>query len=262
MSKLKKYFCIFLLALSVIFIQPNYFAEPLDQILNTQDAYDAASRGAEVVFTYNPGNMYRIYCQDGFLTDIRLQPGEDVLFVGAGDTVRWILDKANAGSGANKVTHLYLKPIQRGISTNIIITTSKRSYQIEAIATSFYNPMISWVYPQDEKEALFRQQELEKQKLEEQKLTFRPENLNFNYKLSRKKYSWSPEQVFDDGTKTFIKMKPSMATGDAPVLFVVDKNNNAVLVNYRVVRNYYIVDRLFNKAELRVGNDIVKIEKN
>jgi type IV secretion system protein VirB9 len=36
-------------------------------------------------------------------------------------------------------------------------------------------------------------------------------------------------------------------------LFIAGAGGKAELVNYRVSRNYYIVDRLFDVAELRLG---------
>ena len=38
-----------------------------------------------------------------------------------------------------------------------------------------------------------------------------------------------------------------------PPLFVLGETGNAELVNYRVRGNYYVVDRLFRAAELRLG---------
>jgi type IV secretory pathway VirB9-like protein len=40
-----------------------------------------------------------------------------------------------------------------------------------------------------------------------------------------------------------------------PPLFVLGTEGKAELVNYRVRQNYYIVDRLFAAAELRLGED-------
>lgn len=226
-----------------------------------QDAYDAASRGAEIVFAYDPAGTYRIYCQDTFLTDIKLQPGEDIIYVGGGDTARWMVDKAQVGNGASKIWHIYIKPLKRGLTTNIIIDTTRRTYQIVARSGGQYNPMVSWSYPDDDKAAFIRTQAAEQEKVDDVALTVNSNNLNFHYRVKNKNYPWSPDTVFDDGQKTFIKMKPSMVTSDAPALFIIGKKNEAILVNYRVVRNYYIVDRLFDKAQLALGTDKVIITR-
>ena len=71
-------------------------------------------------------------------------------------------------------------------------------------------------------------------------------------------------KVFDDGRKTFIQFPEEMLSREAPVLFVIGEGGNVQLVNYRVKDDYYIVDRLFRKAELRAGregNVVVRIKK-
>lgn len=110
-----------------------------------QDAYDAANQGVEVVFPYQTNNIYQIYLQEGYITDIRLEQGESIKYVGGGDTTRWIIDTSTTGSNFNKVSHVFIKPVQRGISTNIVINTDRRVYQLTLISGSNYNPMVSWL---------------------------------------------------------------------------------------------------------------------
>ena len=60
----------------------------------------------------------------------------------------------------------------------------------------------------------------------------------------------------DLGTRldwVFIEFPESVAQGELPPLFVVGTKGEAELVNYRVSGRYMIVDRLFGKAELRLG---------
>jgi type IV secretion system protein VirB9 len=60
--------------------------------------------------------------------------------------------------------------------------------------------------------------------------------------------------VFDDGARVYIQFPDELRTTDAPPLFIAGAGGKAELVNYRVSRNnYYIVDRLFDVAELRLG---------
>jgi len=117
-------------------------------------------------------------------------------------------------------------------------------------------------YPQDEMIALRRQQDAA--------TTAAPiasglaiEGLNFNYAISGDKPAWRPVRAFDDGRQTFIEFPPSIATGEAPPLFVIGEDGEAQLVNYRVAGRYYVVDRLFGAAELRLGTKkqkVVRIE--
>ena len=59
--------------------------------------------------------------------------------------------------------------------------------------------------------------------------------------------------MFDDGTKTYIQFPVNMAATEAPPLFLVGPGGKAELVNYRYLNGYYIVDRLIDIAELRIG---------
>jgi type IV secretion system protein VirB9 len=63
----------------------------------------------------------------------------------------------------------------------------------------------------------------------------------------------------------FIEFPPAMAGGEAPPLFVIGSSGKAELVNYRLRGHYYIVDRLFSVAELRLGEKhqkVVRIERS
>ena len=215
---------------------------------------------SKTFYSYSPTALYEIFCHEGYLTDIQLQPGEDIQFIGGGDTVRWIVDKAMSGNGDQKRWHIYVKPLKSGIMTNFMITTDKRAYQIRARSTAdFYSPIVGWTYPLDDKAAFLRQKE-ERLKKEEEEVTpvVAPDKMNFNYSIDEQtgifggSFSWTPKMVFDDGTKTYIQMSGHMSSGEAPALFV-KSDEGLALVNYRVKGNYYIVDRLFQKAEMRNG---------
>ncbi len=55
-----------------------------------------------------------------------------------------------------------------------------------------------------------------------------------------------------------------MLKREAPAFFVLDSTNQVQIVNVRVKNEYYIVDRLFERAELRVGQqdqEIVRISR-
>lgn len=69
-------------------------------------------------------------------------------------------------------------------------------------------------------------------------------------------------RAFDDGRHTYIEFPASIAVGEAPPLFLVDERGDAQLVNYRQKGRFYVVDRIFDRAELRLGEkkqQIVKI---
>ena len=79
--------------------------------------------------------------------------------------------------------------------------------------------------------------------------------LRFRYAITGDSPPWRPLRAFDDGRKVYIEMPTGIAEGELPPLFVVGSTGGTELVNYRVRQNYYVVDRLFAEAELRMGSD-------
>src|SRR3546814_4293735 len=75
--------------------------------------------------------------------------------------------------------------------------------------------------------------------------------LNFRYRLSGDKPAWRPVRVFDDGRQLFIEFAEGVS--DMPPLFAIGAKGEAELLNYRVHGRYMIVDRLFDRGELRLG---------
>ncbi len=111
---------------------------------------------------------------------------------------------------------------------------------------------LSWSYPQDALLAVRREQAAaEAAAPVASAVTL--ETLNFNYRISGDEPAWRPLRAFDDGRRTYIEFPPSIAVGEAPPLFLVDGKDSVSLVNYRVRGRYYVVDRIIDAAELRLG---------
>ncbi|HYJ51914.1 MAG TPA: P-type conjugative transfer protein TrbG [Allosphingosinicella sp.] len=238
-----------------------------------QSANRAASRepsragfvNAVQVYPWSEGTLYRLYAAPGRVTDIALQPGEAVTAVAAGDTLRWTVGDTTSGSAAGRRTHILVKPFSAGLSTNLIITTDRRVYHVQLESTGrAAMAALSWTYPQDELIALQRASAAAE--------TAAPvasglalEQLRFGYRISGDDPAWRPLRAFDDGRQTFIEFPASIAQGEAPPLFVLGERGEAELVNYRMAGRYYVVDRLFARAELRLGaarQSVVRISRD
>lgn len=205
------------------------------------------------VYPYSEGVLYRLYAAPERVTDIALQPGEAIVSVAAGDTVRWTVGDTTSGSGEGKRVHILVKPLAAGLKTNIVITTDRRTYHLALESTaSSAMAALSWSYPQDELVAI-RRATAEAKAATPIASGLSVESLNFAYTISGDKPAWRPLRAFDDGRQTYIEFAPSLAVGEAPPLFVIGDDGEAQLVNYRVAGRYYVVDRLFGAAELRLG---------
>jgi len=216
------------------------------------------------VYPFMEGALYRLYAAPELVSDIALQPGEQLTAVSAGDTVRWVIGDTTSGSGDNKRVHVLVKPFAPGLKTNLVITTDQRSYHIQLESTDRTSmAAISWTYPQDRLLALQRRNErAEAASPIDSGVAL--ENLRFRYAVSGDNPPWRPVRAFDDGSKVYIEFPGRIDQGEAPPLFVVGPDGDNQLVNYRVRRNFYIVDRLFAAAELRLGADpqqVVRISR-
>ena len=206
---------------------------------------------ARHVYAFQPGAIYELYTNPTYVSAILLEPGEEVSAAAAGDTARWLVTRVDGEGDARSI--ILVKPQAPDLRTNIMIITNRRQYQIEAVSQSgsVYSAQIAWSYPADS----------------EQEASASPmAQLNFDYRVRAvrgPKPRWMPVRVFDDGRRTWIEFPPDVVATDMPPLFVITADG-AELVNYRVQGTRYMIDRVFDTAELRLGTraqTIVRIER-
>jgi len=222
------------------------------------------------VYPYTPGSLYQVYCAPEQVTDIALQPGEELTSVSAGDTVRWIVGDTVSGAVGGEQVHILVKPIKPNLATNLVITTSKRTYYLELHAyKDTYMAAVSWRYPREALGLRSAKKMTRRTKTKTVAAISKPslsiDNLNFRYEIKGDNPHWRPLRAFDDGQKVFIQFPARLDQGEAPPLFVMGRKGKSQLVNYRVKGSYYIVDRLFKSAELRLGEkdqDVVSIVRD
>ena len=213
-----------------------------------------------VVFQYQ-SYIPKIMCRPMRVTDIILQPGENVTGVFPGDSVRWTFIPGRSGPQENEQIHVLVKPLIADISTNLVINTDRRTYNIDLVSNSReFMPSVSFSYPADTIVAwdafiAGKQRERDTTSLLSEGYRVDPEELHFNYEIRGKdSIRWKPIRVWDDGIKTYIQFpsQSSIKSIEAPV-FVVFEGRRELLVNYRVVRDMFVVDKVFAKAGLIAG---------
>jgi type IV secretion system protein VirB9 len=229
----------------------------------------AAYVNAMQVFGWSDGALYQVYAAPGEVTDIALEPGETLAGTGpvaAGDTVRWVIGDTESGAGAAKCVHILVKPTRADLRTNLVINTDRRTYHLELRATpATYMAGVSWRYPAGDLLAI-RQAAPPDPPPGGAAAGLDLDHLDFRYRIEGPHVAWRPVQAFDDGRQTFIEFPANIAQGEMPPLFVIGPDGkSAELVNYRVLGRHMVVDRLFQAAELRMGDqrsqERVRIEK-
>ncbi|OYW46446.1 MAG: P-type conjugative transfer protein TrbG [Sphingomonadales bacterium 32-68-7] len=206
------------------------------------------------VYDWADGALYRLYTAPERVSEIALQPGETLVSVAAGDTVRWVIGDTTSGAGASRRSHILVKPTAAGLRTNLVVATDRRVYHI-SLESSAGSAMasISWAYPQDALLVVNRAETMQAAPAVPAPEGPDLEALNFAYTIEGDEPSWRPLRAFDDGSQVFIEFPVRLAQDEAPPLFVSGEGGRPELVNYRVRGRYYVVDRLFAAAELRLG---------
>jgi P-type conjugative transfer protein TrbG len=209
---------------------------------------------ARYIYSYEPGAIYELYTNPNYVSTILLETGETLNNIAAGDTSRWMVTQAEGETDSEGRTIVLVKPQAANLRTNIVLITDRRTYLVEAISQTgaVYSAQVAWRYPLN---------------TEVSPAPSAVANLNFDYRVRTVRGRapvWAPSRVFDDGHQTWVEFGPGVAASDMPPLFVITPDG-AELVNYRVQGQRYMVDRIFDIAELRLGTRapiVVRIERN
>lgn len=207
-----------------------------------------------VVFQYG-ATMPTLVCAPLHVCDISLQPGEVVKNINVGNKVQFLITPALSGSGADLTTHILVKPTNAGLSTDLIVTTTRRTYTIDLVSDRRqWTPEISFTYPEDT--ALSWQsyyQTVGQAGATSSVVGTNPLDLDFSYRITGTHPVWRPVRVYTNGVKTFIDFPQRMLVMSAPALLALGVNDHKELVNYRVKGTVYEVDKVLTSAELISG---------
>lgn len=208
---------------------------------------DGQSKGARVTYEYKVDSLFRVNTKLGYVNDIELKPGEMVTHIVGGDTKRWMIDKAVVGN----VQHVYIKPIEPNIETNIIVNTNQRAYRLYVVTGENYDPLISFTFPDSPSPAYSAPRRTREADMD---VRLYGKNINRNYEIRVKKKADKaliPLEIFDDGRQTFIRMSKENRY-DLPVLYNIDPwdKKNITMVNYRVQGEYFVADGVYPQGRL------------
>jgi type IV secretion system protein VirB9 len=230
--------------------------EPVARIESANDAARVEPRragyfNAVQVFPYSTGALYQIYAAPGQITDIALEPGEQLIGSGpvaAGDTVRWVVGDTESGSGDARRVHIMVKPTRPSIETNLVVNTDRRTYLIELRAREKpYMPSVAWFYPEDRASRGGR--------LPPTPYIPDQSQRRYRYTIEGDNPPWRPINAYDDGRKVYVEFSAGIGQGEMPPLLAIAPDGKTEIVNYRAYGNVLIVDRLFAAAELRLGGE-------
>ncbi|MDE2578006.1 MAG: P-type conjugative transfer protein TrbG [Hyphomicrobiales bacterium] len=201
------------------------------------------------IYPWSEGALYQVYAAPGQITNIALEPGESLTGAGpiaAGDTARWIIGDTESGSGVTRRVHVLVKPSRADITTNLVVTTDRRTYMLELRSGQKpYMPAVAWAYPQVPGQ---------RQAVPATPIIPAVAARNYRYGLTGGNPPWKPVAVYDDGRRVYVEFPRGIVQGEMPPIFVIGPEGEAQIANTRIHQHILIVDRLFGAAELRLGS--------
>ncbi len=216
---------------------------------------DKPRRSADGTVMYLYGaTLPTLICTPLQVCAIRLQAGEVVNDVHAGDSARWRITPSMIGGGSGAITNVIVKPTDSGLTTNLIITTDRCSYTIVLKSANHeWMPAIGFDYP-DEQERTWANYRTQQSRATQAVTLATGENtaaLDFSFTMSGDNPKWKPQRVYRSAEgKTYIQFASDKFLNDAPALVVIGKGGNlwsgpaTQIINYRPVGDRYVVDVL------------------
>lgn len=200
-------------------------------------------------FAWSDTGVYPVVAMPGRITDIVLEPGEALVETGAiaaGDTARWMIGDTTSGTGAQRRVHVLVKPTEPDLATNLLINTDRRTYYLELRGSSrTWQAQVFWTYPASAPVLVDAPPVAPELDLS---------RVNRRYRIEGDHPIWRPAAVFDDGYRAYVEFGPGVVLDDLPLLYRlgVDGKTSEV-INYHIEGRRIVVERLFDRAELRLG---------
>lgn len=196
---------------------------------------------------YNRDQVVVIDVTFGASTMIVFEEDEKIETLGAGDALGFKIEPNKRGNV------LFIKPAEKDALANLNVLTTKRQY-VFVLRAAFRNIRaqvfaVRFTYP----DTAMTQQDLEEAK----RRVSEPNLRNLNVANANTDYAYKgssankPSVIFDDGTKTFFRFE-----GNVPAIYIVDRQRNESLVNFRREGPYLVVDRVNYQWTLRNGDEV------
>ena len=175
---------------------------------------DRPSRGEDGVLRWTFGaSLPSVVCAPLQVGDVALQPGEVVNNVHVGDLTRWSITPAVSGDGADRTTHLIIKPSDAGLVSSVLVFTDKRIYSIKLISTRLqWTPLTAFIYPETAAAAWANYgTTISTGSSNSRPVSAGGDDVDFDYVLTGRA-SWRPVRVYSDAGKTVIEFPDACAT--------------------------------------------------
>lgn len=224
MSRIGLSFCI---ASALLLSTASAFAGGLDSYQReSKSRFDPRVKIVE----YNPLAIVTIKQALGYSTHIQLAADEEVVDVGAGDTLAW--EVAPSGN------HVFIKPREVDGRTNLALVTTKRPYQFvvdvvpkEKLPDSEMTFFLVFMYPDDPQAQTAENKTKQTVDSIRTALGETTPIRNSSYSACSRDAQINPVSVWDDGRFTYMRFRPGQSL---PTVQSTLPDGQEAIVNYRM----------------------------
>lgn len=186
--------------------------------------------------TYQEAQLYRLNVSLTHVTTVELGEGESIRSIIAGDTEGFEIDGVPGGQA------FAIKPVARGVHTNVTVYTNRRSYYFnvqEVQSPTFY--VVQFRYP-DEQARPTR--------------AIAQQAPNYNYAASART-EFTPARVWDDGTFTYFAFPRN---APVPAIFRATNGRERTVNTQAQDSGVIRVSGVNDQWVLRLGEEVVCIQ--
>jgi P-type conjugative transfer protein TrbG len=209
---------------------------------------------------------------------IRLAADETVLHLAIGDSERWLVEEVSS-PGTRPV--LVFKPTAYNLLTNLVIRTDRRLYVVELLSPrppqgheagevleAAYDALVEFSYPHEWSREMA--EGVASQSCRGARLptaaavaaTASPSRLHFAYRFDRPlwprhRLGWTPEVVYDDGERTYLRLPAAARHRDLPAVLVVGDDGEPLPVDASLEHGgeWLVVPAVARALRLVVGSE-------
>ena len=197
---------------------------------------------------YESGASNIIFVKPGFKTDILLPAGDKLQRITCGDRQRF--DIKTYYDKSDLRWHVYVQPYQHDVTTNIIISTDRHTFQAKLETTELLKPFVRWDVPDDVYAGY-----------KDRNVVMDVENvkdLNFDYDHNGKlSAAWAPLNVFDDKHwNTYLSFEKNILQRINPVILGKSEDGTVVIVPYEKRGDIIVMNKVYKEFDVRVGDHI------
>lgn len=194
---------------------------------------------------YDPAQIVQLQGAPGYQLTVQLSPDEQVQNVAVGDSGAWQVSVNRAGD------HLFVKPLQAEVATNMTVITSVRVYNFELTPLFGPTPDMAWTvrfrYPAPPAEAAdseFVDVSAARRRMSRYRVR--------GDRLVR------PSSVTDDGTHTYVRWP---ADAPIPAVFEIGAGGEERLVNGAMRGDELVIDGVPGRLRLRIDRHVARVDR-